>query len=309
VTRSRREPECALPDSRETRLAARPVTPAPPPSPIILGTQQQTPAARLPGWRPNGTRDWLLIYTVSGKGQIRARGESRLVRAGDVLLIAPNTPQEYGLADGSAGWSNVWAHFRPPIHWLSWLDWPELSRGIAMLSLAPDQRSAIEAELRRAVAYQTMPMRLRSAAAINALERTLIALDEFNPNHGGQTIDPRIAAAVRGMGEGLSRNISIAELSRIAGLSRSRFTVLFTEQLKMSPQAYREAARLGRAADLLRASHWSIGEIAEEVGYGSPFHFSTRFRRYFGCSPTHYRAHGPDGIEESTWAAQPSENE
>ena len=97
---------------------------------------------------------------------------------------------------------------------------------------------------------------------------------------------------------------SIAELSRVAGLSRSRFTVLFTEQLKMSPQAYLEAARLGRAADLLRASHWSIAEIAEEVGYANPFYFSTRFRRYFGTSPRRYRTHGPDDVPESSWAAR-----
>jgi AraC family transcriptional regulator of arabinose operon len=290
-------------------LAARPVTPAPPPLPIILGTQQQTPDARLTGWRPNGTRDWLLIYTVAGEGQIRARDGSLRLKAGDVLLIAPNTPQEYGLADNSAAWSNIWAHFRPPIHWLSWLDWPELSRGISMLSIGPDQRPAIEAELRRAVACQTMPGRLRSVAAVNALERTLIVLDQFNPNHGGQTLDPRIAAAVRVMGERLGHELSIVELSRVAGLSRSRFTVLFTAQLKMSPQAYLEAARLGRAADLLRASRWSIGEIAEEVGYANPFYFSTRFRRYFGTSPTRYRAHGPDDVVESSWAAQPVGNE
>jgi AraC family transcriptional regulator, arabinose operon regulatory protein len=309
VTRPRRAEPCAFPEASGTPLAARPVTPAPPPAPIILGTQQQTPAARLPGWRPNGTRDWLLIYTVEGEGKIQARGGGQTLRAGDVLLIAPNTPQEYGLADGSSGWSNIWAHFRPPIHWLSWLDWPELSRGIAMLSLAPERRSAVETELRHAVACQTSPVRLRSEAAVNALERALIVLDESNPNHGGQAIDPRIAAAVRVMGESLGREISIIELSRVAGLSRSRFTVLFTEQLKMSPQAYLEAARLGRAADLLRASHWSIGEVAEEVGYANPFYFSTRFRRYFGCSPTRYRAHGPEGIDEASWAARPLQRE
>jgi AraC family transcriptional regulator, arabinose operon regulatory protein len=305
VTRTRRAEPCAPPEASGTSLAARPVTPAPPPSPIIVGTQQQTPGARLPGWRPNGTRDWLLIYTVGGEGQIRTRDGSLRLSAGDVLLIAPNTPQEYGLADDSAGWSNVWAHFRPLMNWLPWLDWPELSRGIAILSLAPDQRPAVEAELRRAFACQTMPVRLRSEAAINALERALIVLDEFNPNYGGQTLDPRIAAAVRVMGERLGHELSIAELSRVAGLSRSRFTVLFTEQLKMSPQAYLEAARLGRAADLLRASHWSIAEIAEEVGYANPFYFSTRFRRYFGTSPTRYRTHGPDDVPESSWAARP----
>jgi AraC family transcriptional regulator of arabinose operon len=105
------------------------------------------------------------------------------------------------------------------------------------------------------------------------------------------------------MGENLGQDVPISELGRLVGLSRSRFTVLFTQQLKMSPQAYFEAARLGRAAQLLRASHWSIGEIAEEVGYQSPFYFSTRFRRYFGTSPSHYRTYGPEEVAEESRAA------
>lgn len=281
----------------------RPITPAPPSSTIILGLQQQTPSLRLPGWRPNGTRDWLLIYTVGGAGSVHAKGRAQRLLAGDALLIAPNTPQEYGLAEGSEGWSNIWAHFRPPMHWLPWLDWPELSRGLMLLRLDAEQRRPIEAELRRAAAFGSQPLRLRTEAMINALERALIIADEFNPKFGGHSLDPRIAASVHAIGENLGGRISIAELSRAAGLSRTRFTVLFTAQLKTSPQAYLEATRLGRAAELLRASHWSIGEIAEEVGYLNAFYFSTRFRRYFGTSPSRYRSQSAEDVHDIAVAA------
>jgi AraC family transcriptional regulator of arabinose operon len=304
VTRAGRIGRRESPHANERAATARPVTPAPPPAQILLGTQHQTPAARLPGWRPNGTRDWLLIYTMAGAGRVTAMGREKRLVSGDVLLIAPNTPQEYGLAEESAEWSNIWAHFRPPIHWLDWLAWPELSRGLMLLSPGPELRETVETELRRAMTFAAMPIRLRTEAALNALERALIALDACNPNFCGGGLDPRIAAAVRAMGENLSGHISIGELSRAAGLSRSRFTVLFTRELRMSPQAYLEAARLGRAAQLLRACSWSITEIAEEVGYSDPFYFSTRFRRAFGASPSRYRAPGL-GAEETGRRADP----
>lgn len=302
---ARGERPCVSPLPKAAKSVVRPVTPVPPPSPLVLGVQHQTPSLRLPGWRPNGTRDWLLIYTLAGEGEIRVKERVHGLWEGDALLIAPNTPQEYGLAALSQSWSNLWAHFRPPLHWLPLLDWPELSHGTMLLSLRGEHRGLVEAELRRALSCQSMPGRFRAEAAANALERVLFLSEEANPNSGTTSLDPRIAAAVRYMGENLGRDIAIGELSRLSGLSRSRFTVLFSGQLNMSPQAYLEAARLGRAAQLLRASRWSIGEVAEEVGYPDQFYFSTRFRRYFGTSPTLFRIHGGQSVIEERPSAQP----
>ena len=43
--------------------------------------------------------------------------------------------------------------------------------------------------------------------------------------------------------------------------------------------------RLALAADLLTAGDATVGAIAREVGYGSPFTFSTAFKRTYGASP------------------------
>ena len=48
--------------------------------------------------------------------------------------------------------------------------------------------------------------------------------------------------------------------------------------------------RLALAADLLREPGATVGSVAREVGYGSPFALSTAFKRTYGASPTQYRA-------------------
>jgi AraC-like DNA-binding protein len=50
--------------------------------------------------------------------------------------------------------------------------------------------------------------------------------------------------------------------------------------------------RLALAADLLRESDATIGSVAEQVGYGSPFALSTAFKRVRGMSPQQYRLAG-----------------
>jgi AraC family transcriptional regulator, arabinose operon regulatory protein len=267
-----------------------PVTPAPESLPIICGFQQQAAEPGISrGWRPLGTRDWLLVSTLGGEGYVRAGDRHRLLHRGDLLLITPNTPQEYGHFDENSRWTNVWAHFRPRPHWWSYLTWPRFAEGVMVLD-ASARLDEIEPELHRMVEVGQGPLRLRLDAAMNALERVLIGADDVNPLHAATTVDARIRRAVGIVGERLNETLNFEELSRAVGLSRSRFTVLFSRELNISPQSYIELARLGRAAQLLMSSSWPVSQIAEEVGFPNAYYFSTRFRRQYGMPPTQYRA-------------------
>ena len=48
--------------------------------------------------------------------------------------------------------------------------------------------------------------------------------------------------------------------------------------------------RLALAADLLCEPDATVGSVAEKVGYGTPFAFSTAFKRVRGLSPQEHRA-------------------
>lgn len=47
--------------------------------------------------------------------------------------------------------------------------------------------------------------------------------------------------------------------------------------------------RLRAGADRLADPRLTTAQVAEAVGYASPFSFSTAFSRAYGCSPTAYR--------------------
>jgi AraC-like DNA-binding protein len=54
--------------------------------------------------------------------------------------------------------------------------------------------------------------------------------------------------------------------------------------------AYLTGWRLALAADLLREPDATVGAVARQVGYGSPFALSTAFKRVRGISPRQHRA-------------------
>ncbi|MEM1045278.1 MAG: AraC family transcriptional regulator [Pseudomonadota bacterium] len=87
----------------------------------------------------------------------------------------------------------------------------------------------------------------------------------------------------------LGERISVKDLARSAGLSRSHFSRAFQAVTGNSPQEFIILRRLCRARDLLAQSDRSIAEIAAETGFASHAHLSTLFKKRLGVGPAAYR--------------------
>ncbi len=292
----------------EPRLPASP-TPHSTVATIITGHFNETASYRV--WRPGGTRDWLLIYTVSGAGRYhaqagRGRPNTLLTGPGDVTLFAPGAWQDYGTAvvdddarptapagDGlKAGqrrneWELLWAHFQPRDYWGDLLRWPPEARGLMRVSLG-EERHGVEAALRDMHTRAQHHGERSEMAAANALEWALILLDRHNPRRA-TPIDRRLSLALDYASGNLHRPLRIVDLAEAAGMSSSRFSHLFRSQLQTTPAQWLERRRLARAGQLLRTTPLTLARIAEMVGYESPFYLSLRFKRAMGVSPSDYR--------------------
>lgn len=89
--------------------------------------------------------------------------------------------------------------------------------------------------------------------------------------------------------ENIHRKISIEELARFCGMSKSGFIRNFKREFDQTPLAFVKSARMERAGELIRTTPQNISIIAYGVGYQSPSQFSGDFRNYFGDTPRNYR--------------------
>jgi AraC-like DNA-binding protein len=87
--------------------------------------------------------------------------------------------------------------------------------------------------------------------------------------------------------------LGVDDLARAAGLSRAHFSRQFRRTFGESPHAYLLTRRLERAAALLRNSDRSVTEVCLSVGLQSLGSFTTSFKRFYGVTPTAYRAAFP----------------
>lgn len=73
------------------------------------------------------------------------------------------------------------------------------------------------------------------------------------------------------------------------GVGYERFRKLFVKQVGVPPKRYAIRRRLDHACNLLLENQLNIGQIADYLGYTTPYDFSAQFSRYIGISPSAYR--------------------
>lgn len=101
--------------------------------------------------------------------------------------------------------------------------------------------------------------------------------------------DPRLAPLWLEVDRHLAHPWTLPELARHAHMSVEHLRRLCQASLKCSPLKQVMRLRMKRAAALLEGTERKVEDIAQEVGYGDPFAFSTAFRRWAGQSPKYFR--------------------
>jgi len=87
----------------------------------------------------------------------------------------------------------------------------------------------------------------------------------------------------------MDRKISLAELSKMSGISKYYLISLFKQTYGMSPIQYHLLQRIEKAKELIQFTNNSISEIAEHVGFPDIHSFSKAFKKIDGVSPSFYR--------------------
>lgn len=90
--------------------------------------------------------------------------------------------------------------------------------------------------------------------------------------------------------EHLDRDIKLANLADLLGISQFHFSHLFKQSLGISPYQYLLGQRIERAKQLLKQTDRSIIEIALMCGFSSHSRLSQQFRQLTGMTPRTYRA-------------------
>ena len=98
----------------------------------------------------------------------------------------------------------------------------------------------------------------------------------------------RVRKAIEYMDKNYREEITLSDLARLSGLSRSEFCRIFKAATRRTPVEYLTGVRIRKSLPLLAGGEYSITEVAELCGFSGASYFSEMFKRHMSCSPSYY---------------------
>jgi AraC-like DNA-binding protein len=94
-----------------------------------------------------------------------------------------------------------------------------------------------------------------------------------------------ISEAIRWIRRHHNEPVRVADLAELAGMSESTFHRHFRAATSMTPIQFQKQIRLQEARILLRTQATTAADVAYQVGYTSPAHFTREYHKAFGRTP------------------------
>jgi AraC-like DNA-binding protein len=129
-------------------------------------------------------------------------------------------------------------------------------------------------------------------------EAVVLFFDHFYKQFFKYNIDPKkysiddqkkLYELVDFIKENLQKKISLDQLCREVGFSKSKLQALFHYFFHQSIYAYIKNLKFEGAVSMLLSSDKDIRFIAHQLGYNSSTHFINIFKKHYGISPKKYR--------------------
>ena len=126
----------------------------------------------------------------------------------------------------------------------------------------------------------------------SALLLSFIEAERYVKNEGvdaGSAKSELVEKAIQYMYDNIQKDVSIADLLKHLGCSRSKLFRHFRDYKTARPLEFLNEIRIKRACKLLTDTSLHINEICREVGINNQVYFTKLFTKTIGMSPTKYR--------------------
>ena len=239
-------------------------------------------------WGP-GIRDHYLIHlVVSGKGVFEVGGRTYEVVPGDLFFAKPSQLIRY-TADEQQPWEYSWVGFNGACA-------NKLVQQTPFSDLHPvhhckDPQTVREALYNIYLSRGTEPQNeaLMTGYLYLFMAQLMKEAREAMPNTPSSS-SQYVLAAIKYIQFNYSHDISVDDIAKAVGVSRSHLYRVFMSNVGQSPIDYLTGYRISEACSLLKNTGLSIAEIAVSVGFFDQFYFSRVFKKVKGVPPSKYLA-------------------
>lgn len=255
-----------------------------------FGKEQCSPAH---SFGPAARNHYLFHYVISGTGRLFAdtsNGQTceYQIKSGQGFMLFPRQISTY-IADKNLPWEYTWVEF----------DGLRAREIIEIAGLTQDQPvyRASSRELREKMKDEMLYIAENgNESPFHLIGHLYLFIDYLSRSTAsmklstdGKVRDFYIKEALNYIEQNFQNDISIEGIASFCGLNRTYFGRIFKDAVGRSPQEFLMNYRMIKAAELLKLTQLSIGDIGNAVGYPNQLHFSRAFKNVYGISPREWR--------------------
>ena len=241
---------------------------------------------------PAARNHYLFHYVISGTGTLMSddsagRTHTYQIRSGQGFMIFPKQVNTY-IADEKLPWEYAWVEF----------DGLKAKESLEMAGLTMDSpiyhpgARDLSLELKNEMLYIAQHS---DQSPFHLIGHLYLMLDYLTRSSSkrliqtGKIRDFYIKEAISFIEQNFQNDISVEDIAGFCNLNRSYFGKIFRDTLGKSPQEFLISYRMSKAAELLKLTELSVGDISSAVGYLNQLHFSRAFKKIYGISPRQWR--------------------
>lgn len=236
----------------------------------------------------SSSHSYSIVYVIEGEGEYIDRSGNRFALGpGSFFQRFPDVPHSNNISTGKP-WKECFIDFGK-----------ELFNAFSLARIIRSEyvvgEIGLDPELVESI--KELVLRLENAGEDDlpasvcfAAELTLGIFRRYIGESAGKKESLIVEKACRILGEELDKRISMEDFCAEQHWGYENFRKIFTKQMGISPGRYRVRRRIDAACQMLTDSDRTINEIASELGYVSPYEFSSQFKKFTGVAPKNFRA-------------------
>lgn len=251
--------------------------------------------------------DYIIFYVQEGLFEIEVNGQIHALKEGDLCLLQPG---DMHTIRGITNTINPYVHldfFYNPLRESSFVTLPGQLDMTPYLSYMQPRLQHCEA-LRIPVKLETAHSNKMRDLVLKMIEswqqQTYMGIVEANqlahewltrlfksymqPQPRALSPKPFLNWITSYLAFHISEPINVGDMAQRAGLSISRFNVLFKRNFGMTPYQYLLKLRIDHSQELLKEG-MSIQKVSEYCGFTDVHHFSKMFKSATGVNPGYYK--------------------
>ena len=233
--------------------------------------------------------EFQLCFVQAGSGELSYRGVNHTTPPGSLFIVHPNEIHS-NFAYGSNGCSYSTVYARPDLVSRAASQMTGRSQSIPFFSTSIIyDRDILDLYTRLRLSIETPGSSLeRESLLLQLLVDLITRHSETRPQVKPRGRERKSIRRVREyLIEHYAENVSLEELSRIAGLSPFHLNRVFSQEIGMPPHAFQTQVRIVEAKRLLRQG-LSLSQVAAQMGFADQSHFTRHFKRLAVVPPGKY---------------------